>query len=271
MPPSPSPEMALLEQRVSLLEARASVTPAVLSPPVTIGSLTNVPAAGSQLSASWAQDASSLVVHRFANATLLTAYAAANGSLAIATDSCIVYERVGGAWVQLGTNPTGTIRATIAAAADTGWLMLNGVAYNPGNTLYPALWAIAPSSWRSGTTLTLPDATGRTLLGGVLGQLGGANSRIITAANMPSHAHGILADGAHRHTPESWPEFAVQSNPGGGAGGFQITSGNRQPTSVNFTSTAPDHSHGGATQAAGSGAALDTTPAYLAVNWQIKT
>lgn len=264
--------MALLEQRVSLLEARASVTPAVLSPPVTVGSLTNVPAAGSQLSASWAQDVSSLVVHRFANVTLLTAFAAANGTLAIATDSCIIHERVGGAWVQLGTNPTGTIRATIAAVADTGWLMLNGVAYNPGNTLYPALWAIAPSSWRSGTTLTLPDATGRTLLGGVLGQLGGANSRTISAANMPSHAHGILADGSHFHTPgDGWAEFAVQTGAGGGAGGFQITTGNRQPTSTTRTSTVGDHAHGGGTQAAGGGAALDTTPAYLAVNWQIKT
>lgn len=269
-----SPTDLTIEERLAALEALLgpAVTPLALTPPITVGSLTNVPSPGGQIAAQWAQDASSMVVHRFPNAATLTAWVAATGTLAVATDTTILYERVAGGWVQLGSNPVGTIRSTIAAAADVGWLLLNGQAIANGNALYPALYALAPSSWKSSGTLTLPNAADRVMLGagtGALASLGGANSRAISVAHLPSHTHPITADGDHAHSPgDGWAEFAVQGP--GGAGGFNIVAGNRQPTSVTSTSNNGAHGHGGATQATGSGTALDTTPAFIAVNWQIK-
>jgi hypothetical protein len=94
--------------------------------------------------------------------------------------------------------PAGTITATIRDTADTGYLLLNGAAVTTADSLYPSLWAVAPTSWKSGTTLNLPN-TANKLLGGAgtitLGALGGDNT--ILEANLPSHAHTLAS---HTHT-----------------------------------------------------------------------
>ena len=75
-----------------------------------------------------------------------------------------------------------------------GWLAFNQVIANC-NTAYPDLWAVAPSAWKSGTTLTLPDMTDRVGMGGgTLGATGGANSVTLATANLPSHSHSIDHD-----------------------------------------------------------------------------
>jgi hypothetical protein len=94
--------------------------------------------------------------------------------------------------------PAGTITATIRSTADTGYLLLNGSTITGANTLYPSLWDILPTSWKSGTSLVLPN-TANQLLGGAgtitLGALGGDNT--ILEANLPSHAHTLAS---HTHT-----------------------------------------------------------------------
>lgn len=91
-----------VEDRLTLIESRLGlVTPAAVIPPITIGSLTNVPVPGSQIAAQWAQDASAMVVHKFATTAALKAWAAPTGTFAVALDTGILWRRAGGAaWAQ---------------------------------------------------------------------------------------------------------------------------------------------------------------------------
>jgi len=108
--------------------------------------------------------------------------------------------------------PAGTIAATIKSSADTGWLLLDGSTVTGAQSTYPALWAVAPTAWKSGSNLVLPTMANKMLFGQsttALGASGGANSKTIAQANLPTHqhtinhghAHNITADqAAHSHT-----------------------------------------------------------------------
>ena len=92
-----------VDERLALLEARLGigVEPLAVVPPITVGSLSNVPAPGAQIAAQWAQDVTGLAVHRFANvAAIVSTWAAPNGALAVALDTGVIWRRVGGAWSQ---------------------------------------------------------------------------------------------------------------------------------------------------------------------------
>ena len=109
--------------------------------------------------------------------------------------------------------PAGTIAATIKSSADTGWLLLDGTPVTGADSAYPALWAVAPTSWKSGTTLNLPDMANKMLFGQGTSTLGaddqGSNTVTIAEANLPTHTHVINHGHAddisanqsqHRHT-----------------------------------------------------------------------
>jgi microcystin-dependent protein len=96
--------------------------------------------------------------------------------------------------------PAGTIVATVKTSADTGWLLLNGATVANADTSYPLLWAAAPASWRSGTSLVLPNMANRMLEGQsttALGAVGGSNTVSIGTANLPAHTHSL---NNHSHT-----------------------------------------------------------------------
>lgn len=96
--------------------------------------------------------------------------------------------------------PAGTIAATIKSSADTGWLLLDGSTVTGAQSTYPALWAVVPVSWQSGTSLVLPDMSDKMLFGQSttsLGASGGANSKTIASANLPTHVHTLSS---HTHT-----------------------------------------------------------------------
>jgi len=113
--------------------------------------------------------------------------------------------------------PAGTIVATVKSSADAGWLLLNGLPVADASSNYPALWSAAPASWKSGTSLLLPNMANQMLEGAgttALGASGGSNTATLSATNLPKHVHTInhghgntfTADQAqHRHTvdPES--------------------------------------------------------------------
>lgn len=199
--------------------------------------------------------------------------------------------------------PAGEIRATIAATAPAGWLICTGQALASADALYPALWSVAPAAWKSGTTLTLPDLRGRTLFGAgggvytTLGTAAGANSKTISAANLPPHSHD-LANHTHSGTTGGFStnhfhqESANNGNDGwlkrGAYNGLQWDASftNNGLKSVTFHSPyagtdwgSHDHTHnfgtgGPSSNASGNGpgssAALDVSPAALPVNWLIK-
>jgi microcystin-dependent protein len=202
----------------------------------------------------------------------------------------------------------------------TGWLKMDGTAYASADTNYADLWAVAPAAWKSGSTLTLPDMTARTPMGGgTLGATGGANSVTLATGNLPSHAHTVNHDHgssntgagtshahtiAHTHTVTVGPDGSHQHEerylntisanagtysmmrPYGWSGTSQ--NGNSSPSSHSHSgntgnSSAADsgsessHTHAfdmpaytGNSGNAGSGTAVDTTPAHLRVNFFIR-
>ena len=119
----------------------------------------------------------------------------------------ILRARVNGQWVDIPMYasssltiqdvwPAGSLRETIAAAADPGWLLMDGATVANSQTLYPALWAVAPTAWKSGSSLILPNLNGAILRGHSTdrGTLGGANAVSLALANLPAHSHTINHD-----------------------------------------------------------------------------
>ena len=85
--------------------------------------------------------------------------------------------------------PVGTVRPTVASAADDGWL-LDGASVANADTTYPELWAVAPASWKSGSTLTVPSAADARLAGAgvvAVGVVAGSNSLTLSEAQLPSY------------------------------------------------------------------------------------
>jgi microcystin-dependent protein len=97
--------------------------------------------------------------------------------------------------------PAGTIAATIKSSADTGWLLLDGSTVTGAQSTYPALWAVAPAAWKSGSNLVLPTMANKYLSGKdsgeTLGAEGGSNTKSLSATNLPKHTHTLSA---HTHT-----------------------------------------------------------------------
>jgi microcystin-dependent protein len=96
--------------------------------------------------------------------------------------------------------PVGTVAATIRSSADAGWALMGTTVTNAENN-YPALWAVAPAGWRSGSDLVLPDMSDRYLSGksstDTLGAEVGSNDVTLATANLPSHTH---SGPSHSHT-----------------------------------------------------------------------
>lgn len=107
-----------VEDRLALLEQRLGLaTPRALTPPITIGELTNVPAPGSQLAAEWAQDVSSRTVQRFPNIAALKAWVAPVGVHAVDVATGVEWRRTAAGWSQV--TPWTTSVAGIATPPGT--------------------------------------------------------------------------------------------------------------------------------------------------------
>lgn len=135
-----------------------------------------------------------------------------DGSIATAkiADDAVTQAKIGAGAVgptELGsdvfTYSAGDIKQSIRTAAETGWLPMAGGSYSGADSAYPGLWAVAPASWKSGTTLTLPDMADKITQGpasGVAAGIGltnGSNTVTLSTAHIPSHSHTV-AD--HDHT-----------------------------------------------------------------------
>lgn len=197
--------------------------------------------------------------------------------------------------------PVGTILHTIRSTAPSGWLFHNQTIAN-ADTTFPALWAVAPASWKSGSSLVIPNLADSVLIQQAatpLGATGGANSRTIGSANLPPHTHAIdhdhaaftsAAGSAHNHgvtDPGHTHTIAARENPVSGslgslglsnAGGTITTRTSDSQTTGISTQNESAHTHSidvpaftGASGNGGfAGTALDTTPKHLAVNLMIK-
>lgn len=191
--------------------------------------------------------------------------------------------------------PAGTVMATVGATADTGFFLIDGSSVVNAQSLYPALWARLPTSWKSGSTMIMPDARGRALFmddastSFTLGGVAGANTATIATSNLPVHTHDLthdhpstaisLTDPGHSHGPQSPQTSIVQQKAYDGVNTAVATSGtavsavNASATGSSYTGmsgTVDIANFTGTSGSAGSGAALDIRPAHLTVNFQIK-
>lgn len=204
--------------------------------------------------------------------------------------------------------PAGTVVATVSTSADTGWLLLNGQTVASADTTYPALWAVAPASWKSGTSLVLPNAANRAVFGQgstALGGTGGSNTVTIASGNLPVHTHTIdhnhpstsatVTDPSHNHVvPGAVNNFVFQSgsyssnnylagfsanNDGiidglgaGAQGGASLYFGsavNGSYTGISVSVDLPNFT-GSSGNGGFANSALTVTNAHLALNFQIK-
>jgi hypothetical protein len=112
----------------------------------------------------------------------------------------------------MGSDSPGDLKCSIRTTPEAGWLHMNGQVINNADTLYPALWAVVPEDWISGTTMTLPNMAETVAQGapgtvGGLGDITGANTKGISASQLPPHSHtgpshkhaGGLHTHAHAH------------------------------------------------------------------------
>jgi hypothetical protein len=89
----------------------------------------------------------------------------------------------------------GDVKTSILSTI-SGWILM-GTTITSANTNWPDLWAVAPASWKSGTTLNLPVMTDTFVQGGgTIGAITGANTKVLLASNLPPHSH-IAANHTH--------------------------------------------------------------------------
>lgn len=205
--------------------------------------------------------------------------------------------------------PAGSGMLYVGASAPTGWLLHNQTVAG-ANTLYPALWAVAPALWKSGTSLVIPDLSDAVFAqtGGsaaALGAMGGAMTVTLLAANMPAHTHTIDHDHPattsttqsvnHTHTVSdplhSHAQF-VTANPGSGGTGVRLdydadgagsqaysqgVNTGASNTGITLGNETASHTHSvdlpnftGSSGSAGSGSAVTIRPRHVGINVILK-
>lgn len=243
-------------------------TPGIADLAITTGKLANASVSNAKLTAN-AVDTSNILDNAVTSAKI------ADGTIALADLATAVQNLL---------VPAGSLMPYIGAAAPTGWLLHNQTVVG-ADVLYPSLWLIAPASWKSGTSLVIPNLADAVLAqtGGsaaALGALGGSMTVTLIEANLPPHAHAgpshthtfsgsTSTDGSHSHSYDK-VDLGSGIDFGSVFGGTSST-----------TSTAGSHSHSvsGTTAAGGTGntgngagtsTAVTVRPRHLGVNVILK-
>lgn len=195
---------------------------------------------------------------------------------------------------RLARRPTGDVELAFRATPKPGTVFLHGQPLS--RTTYAALWAWAQANGAvvaggygagdGSTTFTVPDMRGKVVRGAstatALGEQVGADSQVLTTAQMPSHTHaGTTAATSHSHTPSGGTMSSAgghgghrPSSTGGIAGGgATVVASNEVTTDGAHTHTfdlnidASSHSHTFTTGATGGATAVDMRQASL--GWHI--
>jgi hypothetical protein len=192
-----------------------------------------------------------------------------------------------GTWTPPNRKPTGDLEMTIRTTAKPNTLLLNGATVS--RTTYAGLWAWVQSNslvvtglFTNGdgtTTFGLPDFRGRVprgvaATGEAVGALVGADTRILTTANMPAHSHGVTIDGVGDHDhfiafggSHGGHNFSGTIPTGSGLPYGQDAAGDHNHN-MNWNG---GHNHGIHENSVGSGSGFDNRQASIGVNYLIWT
>ncbi len=170
---------------------------------------------------------------------------------------------------RVSRRPTGDIEPTIRTAAKPDTLLLDGSTVS--RATYPVLWQwvqdqalIVTGLFTIGdgsTTFGLPDFRGRVVRGKpaaeAVGALTGADSIVLSTAQLPSHTHAFTtgSSGSHGHHVGQ----ALNAASGGIATITADNNGNNDGA----------HIHTGTTNGTGSGSTVDIRQAGININWLI--
>jgi hypothetical protein len=116
----------------------------------------------------------------------------------------------------------GDVRATVSGSPGTGWLAFNQTIVN-GQSLYPNLWAVIPTSYKSGSNIVLPNPSDAAIIGTIsgVGTVTGSNSVTLAVTNLPSHDH---SGPSHKHTQTTHSHTAGSGSTGGHSHTLSATS-----------------------------------------------
>lgn len=196
-------------------------------------------------------------VAKFANAAARTAAwpSPGVGALSYLTDSPgILWVYESGVWNSSG-DPPGSYFPWIGTTAPLCHVLMYGQTLTNAQTLYPILWANAASTWKSGSSLIVPDMRGRSPFG--LDNMGGSDAGRLSVANT------LGGTGGAQTVALTEAELAVHDHGLGSVGA--ISSGGVPGIALTGTSGAA-----GATENAGSGNAHQNMPPYILMNWALK-
>ena len=216
-----------------------------------------------------------------------------------------------GAWM------VGDVRVTGRAAAAPGWVFLAGQTIGDvgssadlAGAHYFGLFELAKTwhpntgteSWQAGDTVTLPDMRGRAIVGAdnlggtsadtmtnssadTVGGVYGAESVVLSEAQLPSHSHTMNGSGSHNHTMGNDTHrhglSAGTTNDGAGSAAY-LGNTRRETGSANVDywhsvdndthkhtlTSAPNHTH--TINSAGSSAAVTMTQPSITFNVEMK-
>ena len=121
-----------------------------------------------------------------------------------------------------GNVPVGTIVDFVGVSAPRQWTILDGGTITNGRFLYPSLWLLLPSTFKSGNNIVKPDTRGKVtvhraasgILNVAIGSTGGAETVTLTTAELPVHAHTIT----HTHTNRTYSLSTTNGFYSGGIG-----------------------------------------------------
>jgi len=142
-------------------------------------------------------------------------------------------------------------------------------------TTFATLFALIGTTYGSvdGSTFNLPDLLGITVRGAdntyPLGSTGGSDSITLTSSQLPSHVHTIT-DPGHTHNVQLKGMFSNGDTGSGIVYAGQAVNGPAGNRNVDTNAALAATTGITATNAAGAGASVNVTNAYLALNYMIR-
>ena len=176
------------------------------------------------------------------------------------------------------TSITGAVQLFAGSSAPSGWLICNGQAVS--RTTYAALFAVIGTTYGAGdgsTTFNIPNLVNKTVRGSnSLGKTGGADTVILSTANLPAHTHGVgtlATESAGAHTHNVWKYNTNAS----GANAYYLNTNDSQTGKTElksgFMNSTGAHTHtiSGSTASTGSSSAVTIANPYVMLHYIIKT